>query len=96
MFNIKVEYDSRPIRHIAVQCPKCSKWFNGWDIVVTSRYSSPFEELRYDYNINWVGFTCPICEEEFGGMQNGDKPNIEECSYPEIYDDVLTKKEVWE
>ena len=96
MFNVRVEYDSRPIRHITVQCPKCNKWFNGWDIVNSSPYSSPFEELRYDYNINWVTFTCPVCGEEFGGMQNNHEPHIEESSYPEIYENVLTKKEVWE
>ena len=33
MFNVRVEYESTPIRHIAVQCPKCGKWFKGWDIV---------------------------------------------------------------
>ena len=31
-FNVKVEYDMMPIRHIAVECPKCKKWFKGWQI----------------------------------------------------------------
>lgn len=95
MFNVRVEYDNRPIRHIAVQCPKCNKWFNGWDIVDSSPYSHPFEELKYDYNIRWATFTCPVCGEEFGGMHNADKPNIEEVAYPEVYDGCLERKEVW-
>ena len=44
MFNVRVEYESTPIRHIAVQCPKCGKWFHGWDIVKEER---AFDVLRY-------------------------------------------------
>ena len=31
-FNVRVEYEPLPIRHIAVQCPNCKKWFRGWEI----------------------------------------------------------------
>lgn len=93
MFNVRVEYELVPIRHIAVQCPKCEKWFLGWDIV---KGENPFDALRYAYNIKYAEFECPLCGEEFGGMQHNDKPNIEEAGYPKVYDGCLQKKEVWE
>jgi len=92
MFNVRVEYELTPIRHIAVQCPKCEKWFLGWDIV---KGENPFDVLRYAYNIKYAEFECPLCGEEFGGMQHNDKPNIEEVGYPKVYDGCLQKKEVW-
>ena len=92
MFNVRVEYDNIPIRHIAVQCPKCNKWFMGWDIV----NGNPFEVLRFQHDINWATFTCPVCGEEFGGLQHADKPNITEAYHPEIYDGCLERKETWE
>ena len=30
--NVRIMYDPAPIRHIAVQCPDCERWFNGRDI----------------------------------------------------------------
>lgn len=88
MFNVKVQYEDTPIRHIAVQCPNCNKWFRGWDIVKG--------DLRYAYQINFAEFTCPICNEKFGGIQHADKPNIKKSAYPEIYEACVKKKEVWE
>lgn len=93
MFNVRVEYESTPIRHIAVQCPKCEKWFYGWDIVKEER---AFDVLRYKHDINWTEFKCPVCKEEFGGIQNNDKANIKEVGHPEVYDGCLQRKEVWE
>ena len=93
MFNVKVEYESTPIRHIAVQCPKCNKWFHGWDIVKGER---AFDVLRYAHDINWAEFECPVCGEEFGGLQH--KANIKEVGHPEVYDGCLERKEIvtWE
>lgn len=90
MFNVRVEYESTPIRHIAVQCPKCKKWFRGWEITE--------DELRYSSDIHYTVFECPICEKEFGGIQHADNPNIKEVSYPEVYDGCLKRKETvsWE
>ena len=93
MFNVRVEYESTPIRHIAVQCPECNKWFHGWDIVKGER---AFDVLRYEHDINWAEFECPVCGKEFGGLQHADKPNIKEVEYPEVYEDCLTKKETWQ
>lgn len=93
MFNVRVEYESTPIRHIAVQCPKCEKWFHGRDIVKGER---PLDALRYDYQINWAEFQCPVCGNEFGGLNRNDKANIKEVDHPTIYEGCLEKKESWE
>ena len=82
MFNVRVEYESTPIRHIAVQCPSCENWFYGNDITN--------DNLWYGYEIGFAKFTCPVCGEEFSG-----KHSEEEVSYPAVYDECLTKKEVW-
>lgn len=93
MFNVRVEYENTPIRHIAVQCPKCDNWFRGWDIV---KGEEAFDVLRYAHDINWVEFECPVCGEEFDGLQYNDQVNIEEVEYPEVYDGCLKRKEAWE
>lgn len=91
--NVRVEFDPAPIRHIAVQCPKCEKWFNGWEAM----RGKAFRDLRYDIDINYIVFKCPVCETEFGGIQNGEKISIQEVgSAEECYKDCLHKKEVWE
>lgn len=92
-FNVKVEYDMMPIRHIAVECPKCKKWFRGWQITD--------DDLTEHNDIYNAEFTCPLCKEEFGYMSSlydGKKyiPNIKKSGYPDIYKDCLTKKEIWE
>lgn len=92
MFNVRVEYESTPIRHIAVQCPKCGKWFKGCDIVKGERV---FDVLRYEHDINWAEFECHVCGAEFGGLQHNDKASIEEVGYPEVYDGCLERKETW-
>lgn len=93
MFNVKAEFERTPIRHIAVQCPHCQKWFHGLDIV---KGKDPLEELRYKEYIAWAVFKCPVCNQEFGGIQNRDKPNIEETAYPDVYEGCLEKKVVFE
>lgn len=90
--NVRVEYESTPIRHIAVQCPHCNKWFDGRDIL----NGDWMLDLRYDYHINLATFACPVCGVEFGGLRNTDKVNIEETSYPEVYEGCLRRKEIWE
>ena len=93
MFNVRVEYESTPIRHIAVQCPKCNNWFHGWDIV-----KGGFDTLKYKSSINWAEFKCPVCGEEFGGLQHADEPVVKEVEHPKIYNGCLERKkiEVWE
>ena len=93
-FNVRVEYDPNPIRHIAVQCPKCKKWFHGRDIT--------HDDLRYGYQIDMVSYHCPVCDTKFGydnernPFIEKDKPNIKEMDYPEVYDGCLQKKVSWE
>lgn len=88
MFNVRVEYDPRPIKHIAVQCPECKNWFDGYDITENALYNA--------VDINFAEFTCPVCGKEFGGVQHRDKPNIEEVGYPKVYEGCLKQKTVWE
>ena len=88
MFNVKVEYECTPIRHIAVQCPNCANWFQGRDIIKDG-------DLTYKHDINWTEFKCPKCSKEFGGIQNGDKANVTEDAYPTIYDGCLERREIW-
>ena len=91
--NVRVEYESTPIRHIAVQCSYCGKWFCGWDVVVSN---NSLRDLRYDSDIHFAEFQCPVCGKGFGGLQNNDAPNIEEVGSAEkCYKDCLQKKEVW-
>ena len=92
--NVRVEYESTPIRHIAVQCPKCNKWFNGRDII----NGDWMKDLRYSYQIFWAQFECPVCGKIFGGdeCRGFSNVHIEEVSHPEVYKDCLQRKEVWE
>lgn len=76
MFNVRVEYDCAPIRHIAVQCPRCQRWFDG--------YSLTRDSLIFEYQLNVAKFNCPKCGEEFGGCL--DEPNVKEVSCQEVYE----------
>lgn len=89
--NVRVEYEVAPIRHIAVQCPKCEKWFRGRDITK--------DNLSYDCNIYLAQFECPVCGKIFGGdgYLGFANVNIKEVdSSTECYRDCLQRKEVWE
>lgn len=84
-FNMRVEYDIMPVRHCAVQCPGCEKWFYGYDVIEEGR-------LSYDYELSNATFQCPSCNTRFGfGTEYRDE-KITESSYPEIYKDCLKKK----
>ena len=87
---IRVEYDPTPIRHIAVQCPKCEHWFHGRDITN--------DKLEYEYQIYYAQFICPVCGKVFGADKSYSFANmqIEETGYPDVYKDCLERKEVWE
>ena len=89
--NVRIEYDPTPIRHIAVQCPKCEKWFRGRDITA--------DKLQYEVNVYYAQFQCPICGKAFGANMYVDwekNVHIDEVPYPHVYADCLEKKEVWE
>lgn len=95
-YNVRVEYECTPIRHIAVQCPKCKKWFYGNDITEN--------DLEYSYQIDMAVYHCPLCNTQFGydcgsnwnQWVGKDKPLIEEVSYPDVYKDCLKQKVIWE
>ena len=83
MFNVRVEYECAPIRHISVQCPSCGNWFFGCDVTN--------DDLLYSGDIYFAEFKCPVCDESFS-----EDCSIEEVSYPEVYDGCLKKKVTWE
>ena len=83
---IRIEYDPTPIRHIAVQCPCCDRWFDGRDITEDS--------LSYEYQIRFANFHCPVCGASF--QVTNDYLHIEEAMYPDVYKDCLRKKTTWE
>lgn len=87
---IRVEYEPTPIRHIAIQCPKCERWFRGRDITE--------DTLLYEYDIYYSQFHCPVCGKIFGADEYSNFANvhIEETGYPDVYQDCLQRKEVWE
>ena len=89
--NVRVVYESTPIRHIAIQCPKCEKWFYGIDITE--------HKLSYDCDIYFAQFECPVCGKIFGADECRDFSNVkikEVGSAEECYKDCLEKKVVWE
>lgn len=92
--NVRVEYTAAPIRHIAVQCPRCDCWFNGREITT--------DQLSYEGDIRHAHFRCLVCNYEFGGIFSNVKieevryPEIYEVRYPEIYEGCLQRKEVLE
>lgn len=84
--NMKVEYDSIPIRHIAVQCPDCGNWFFGTDIIQG--------DCQYEYQLHRAKCHCPKCGSDF---RVGHESNIEESNeFPEFYDKCLKQKIIWE
>ena len=91
--NVRVVYESTPIRHIAVQCPHCGKWFSGWDILAGNGY----EDLRFEHDISFATFECPLCEKEFGGLQHNENVDIRKVGdADECYKDCLRQKVTWE
>lgn len=95
IINFRVEYEPTPIRHIAVQCPSCGRWYHGNDITE--------DDLFYDYQAEMAEFQCPVCQTKFSCVDychDGVEicgTHIEECgSAEEVYAGCLTRKEVWE
>lgn len=82
---VAVEFDPTPIRHMAIQCPRCERWFYKYDIT----------NVRVDYKHDIDSYAkckCPVCDHEFdlGNVE------LEYPHFPEFYDKCAKKKEVWE
>ena len=99
--NAKVIYAAAPIREIAVECPKCKKWFRGRDITDCA--------IQYEVDIPHAYFKCPACGENFNGFDDVKYPacpdlgikvlnvNIKTVySENECYKDCLKGRVVWE
>lgn len=86
---VRVVYDPTPIRHIAVQCPKCENWFRGNDITE--------DKLEYSHQIHFAQFHCPVCGKIFGSSEyiGFTDTRIYEVGYPDVYSGCLERKEVW-
>lgn len=80
---IKVEFEPTPIRHMAIQCPNCEKWFHHADIVEG-------DWIKYAHEIEvYTKCKCPICGEEF---DLGNVELDERVNFPEFYNNCMTKK----
>lgn len=85
--NIKAEFEVSPIRHLAIQCPKCDTWFKGTDILV--------EDAHYEYDLMNAECHCPKCGYEF--EINYQKSNVDEDErFPAFYDKCAKRKTTWE
>lgn len=89
--NVRVDFEPRYIRHIAVQCTGCGKWFNGRDISVDNK-------LMVVWDIYKTQFVCPCCGKVFGADAHNDfaSLNVEEVEYPEVFEGCSRKVERWE
>lgn len=92
--NFRVKYDPAPIRHVAVQCPFCNKWFNGDDILAESKI------LTFESDLEFAKFLCPICDRNFSvyDPDSGfETMKIKECdNHMEVFKDCLKRKVRWE
>ena len=82
----KAEFESRPIRSLAIQCHSCGKWFKVYDLTD--------EEIHYQHEIEWGNYTCPICWKSFGSGK--DEIQIEDSICEEIDKITINKKVSWE
>ena len=90
--NVRVEFEPRLVRHVAVQCPVCQNWFHGRDI--------SNDDLDDEIDLEYGRFECPVCDYQFGYHPEPTRRHqmeIIECgSEDEVYHGCLHKKEVWE
>lgn len=85
-FKVKVEYECNPVRNIAIECPKCKKWFRKLDVTN--------DDIYYAYQIINASYKCPICGEEFNATDNA--LCIVECfDGKEVYKDCVEKVVLW-
>ena len=78
---VAVEFDPTPIRHMAIQCPRCERWFDKYNITIV--------RVDYKHDIDsHAKCECPVCNHEF------DLGNVEfeYPDFPEFYDKCTKKK----
>jgi hypothetical protein len=88
VINVSAEFEPRQIRLMAIQCPRCKRWFSRGDLNVSSRCCNT------DIDIKYADYHCPACNTTFGYCC-GDMPNITE-NYDEIKEKLAKRKTVWE
>lgn len=84
MKNVRVDYESTPIRHVAVECPSCNEWYAGNDISDIS--------ISDSYHLSTAKFTCPDCNIEF---KTGLDTKYDEKMGSAIYEGVKRKQVMW-
>ena len=84
---LKVEFESCPVRHLAIQCPDCNKWFHQADVTLKTWISNESEINEF------TKCECPVCGCKF---DLGNVEYDETVSFPEFYENCATKKVVWE
>ncbi len=87
-FNVRAVFEETPVRAIAVECPKCKKWFNGRDITE--------DEIDYEYQIKFASFSCPVCGFSFGYDTKNNNPSVKEVGTDQVYRGCLHQKTIWD
>lgn len=84
---LKVEFEPCPVRHLAIQCPDCNRWFKQTDITLHKWISDESDISQF------TECECPACGCKFdlGNVEYG-----EDVEFPEFYDNCSKKKTVWE
>jgi C4-type Zn-finger protein len=66
VINMRVEYETRPVRKFSVQCPSCNNWFKGNEIA--DRW------VTNEIDLSFAKFTCPVCDTEFSAYTSDPNP----------------------
>ena len=87
--NVRVEYEPKQIRHMAIQCPYCERWFAMGDALAHGA-----KYVGYDDEIEFTNYHCPVCDRDFN-RDFGRKFHVTECSYPDVYNGIMHKHVMW-
>ena len=85
--NLKVEFESRPVKHLAIQCPDCNRWFKQTDITLKKWISNESDIDQF------TKCECPACSCKFN---LGNVEYDENVEFPEFYNNCAKQKTVWE
>lgn len=89
MINLRVIFSSRPVREIAVQCPRCRSWFRGQEIAG--------EHISFESQIYRTRFVCPMCGLSIEPNEEDGETIIHECkSAAEVYNGCKARVIIWQ
>lgn len=84
----KVEFEPRPIRHAAVMCPTCKRWYYVNDIKIGDN------RIVDELDLNYAEYKCPVCSTIFS-LEEYNADYID-ADYPEDFSECLERKVIWE